>query len=64
MSNKVTKCIIAYPSEGRLEPVQAYFKKNKRGLGAEKVKKKPQHLENSEHPVSDRKPDKEYDEIK
>ncbi|THF94761.1 hypothetical protein TEA_001420 [Camellia sinensis var. sinensis] len=44
--------------QGRLEPVQAYFKKNKRGLGAEKVKKKPQHLENSEHPVSDRKPDK------
>ncbi|KAI8006794.1 hypothetical protein LOK49_LG07G00065 [Camellia lanceoleosa] len=44
--------------QGRLEPVQAYLKKNKRGLGAEKVKKKPQHLENSEHPVSDRKTDK------
>ena len=25
--------------QGRLEPVQAYLKKNKRGLGADKVKK-------------------------
>lgn len=26
--------------QGRLEPLQAYFKKNKRGLGADKIKKK------------------------
>ncbi|XP_057482227.1 uncharacterized protein LOC130769093 isoform X2 [Actinidia eriantha] len=44
--------------QGRLEPVQAYLKKNKRGLGAEKVKKSLQNLENSEHTSSDRKSDK------
>lgn len=32
-----------------MEPVQAFLKKNKRGLGAEKVQEKPQALENSEH---------------
>lgn len=26
--------------QGRLEPLQAYFKKNKQGLGADKIKKK------------------------
>ncbi|KAL7001564.1 hypothetical protein U1Q18_002717 [Sarracenia purpurea var. burkii] len=43
---------------GRLEPVQACLKKNKRGLGSEKVKKKPQNLENFEHPAADREIDK------
>ncbi|GMH10886.1 hypothetical protein Nepgr_012727 [Nepenthes gracilis] len=34
--------------QGRLEPVEMYFKKNKRGLGAEKMKKKfTWHSENS-----------------
>ncbi|KAG8656662.1 G-patch domain-containing protein C1486.03 isoform X2 [Manihot esculenta] len=34
--------------QGRLEPVQAYFKNNKRGLGADKVKKRtPKPLESS-----------------
>ena len=41
-----------------MEPVQAYLKKNKRGLGAEKVKKSLQNSENSEHTSSDRKSDK------
>ncbi|KAG5549394.1 uncharacterized protein LOC131325238 isoform X2 [Rhododendron vialii] len=44
--------------QGRLEPVQAFLKKNKRGLGAEKVQEKPQMVENSEHPASNRKNDK------
>ncbi|KAF7142534.1 hypothetical protein RHSIM_Rhsim05G0152000 [Rhododendron simsii] len=44
--------------QGRLEPVQAFLKKNKRGLGAEKVQEKPQMVEYSEHPSSNRKNDK------
>ncbi|XAR54591.1 hypothetical protein NMG60_11029801 [Bertholletia excelsa] len=44
--------------QGRLEPVQAYLKKNKRGLGAEKVKRKPKESENSEHSTSAGKVDK------
>ncbi|KAM7463245.1 hypothetical protein LguiA_031366 [Lonicera macranthoides] len=30
--------------QGRLEPIQAYLKKNKRGLGADRVKKKTPEL--------------------
>ncbi|XP_052186881.1 uncharacterized protein LOC127797779 isoform X2 [Diospyros lotus] len=41
--------------QGRLEPVQAYLKKNKRGLGAEKVKKKPPNSESSGKLASDGK---------
>ncbi|XP_059656182.1 uncharacterized protein LOC132303112 [Cornus florida] len=45
--------------QGRLEPIQAYLKKNKRGLGADKVKKKmPQRSENIEKLASDGKNDK------
>uniref|UniRef100_A0A3Q7G6L1 Uncharacterized protein n=1 Tax=Solanum lycopersicum TaxID=4081 RepID=A0A3Q7G6L1_SOLLC len=41
-------------SLGRLEPVPAYIKKNKRGLGAEKPKKAAVHPKCPEH-FSDRK---------
>jgi len=39
--------------QGRLEPVETYVKNNKRGLGADKVKKKavkvkPDHSDSSE----------------
>lgn len=42
--------------QGRLEPIQAYLKKNKRGLGADRVKKKTPQL--PEKPDSDGKSDK------
>lgn len=32
--------MILWCKQGRLEPIQTYVKNNKRGLGAEKVKKK------------------------
>lgn len=35
--------------QGRLEPLEAYAKKNKRGLGADKVKKEKQKSENAEN---------------
>ncbi|KAK2995510.1 hypothetical protein RJ640_014164 [Escallonia rubra] len=35
--------------QGRLEPVQAFLKKNKRGLGADKAKKPPQRSEKLEN---------------
>lgn len=32
--------MVLFFEQGRLEPVEAYLKNNKRGLGADKVKKK------------------------
>uniref|UniRef100_A0A5B7BEH3 Putative G patch domain and ankyrin repeat-containing protein 1 n=1 Tax=Davidia involucrata TaxID=16924 RepID=A0A5B7BEH3_DAVIN len=43
--------------QGRLEPVQAYLKKNKRGLGADKVKTAPKCSENIKKPPTDGKTD-------
>ncbi|KMT02544.1 hypothetical protein BVRB_9g202310 [Beta vulgaris subsp. vulgaris] len=43
--------------QGRLEPVETYFKKNKRGVGAEKVKKKILHLSTTT-PSDKEKPEK------
>ncbi|KAK3004653.1 hypothetical protein RJ639_019407 [Escallonia herrerae] len=38
----LSHCLV---KQGRLEPVQAFLKKNKRGLGADKAKKPPQRSE-------------------
>ena len=38
MDAKSNYFVLSY-KQGRLEPVQAYLKNNKRGLGADKVKK-------------------------
>lgn len=43
--------------QGRLEPVEAFLNKNKRGLGAEKMQK-PQRSENAQLLGANRKNDK------